>query len=850
MNAYKYLAFISYKREDEAWAKWLQYKLEHYKLPTNVRRDNPSLPKTARPVFKDTTDLSGGVLEEAIKSALASSQYLIVVCSPRAAQSPWVCKEVQEFIDSGREKNIIPFIIDGEPFSTDIAKECFPQNLRSLSNERELLGINVNEMGRDAAAIKVVARMFNLQFDLLWQRWERERRVRRRMIVSFSLLGVVVALTIAGVMFYQHRKMQVNQARAVAHRAKQLVDQGDSYLALKLLLEVLPDENHFLSRPYVAEAEEAFRYAESHRNVKLMTPKVANSALFTPDSKSIISTAGGDILVWSIHTGECLKTINVPGEDSYIYDIAISGDGKRLASAMADGSILIWDTSTWQCIETLSGHSRCIRCVRFSFDNRYVVSCYADGQVKVWSAASWDCIKMLKGFTNEAMSLDISPDGKYIASGSTEGVICVWGGDAWDSVRTINMGKSIVTSLSFSKDGTRLASSELNAGVRIWNIDTCTCTTHLFDDEDDHLQGVTCVNFSNDGKFLVTSSQRGSVKVWNVKSGQCVRTQSDYTGYVYCVNFSRDGKYLVSTSDDTTIQLWGVDNSNSVKELQFANREECKITPDGRYVVVSEKCGLVTIWDGEKMEWVKKSDDCPWERLLSSQINRRHNLGSFSCDGKHELCIKNDVVKVLDVESQTCVGQLVGHTDRVDIAKYSPNGKYIVTVSNRCCDLKVWDSESFTCVFTIAVGYVDDVALSGDGCYLAIAGCQVVEVLDITTSSFVSSSRVYNDNMCSVCFSPDGLYVVSSTRRGEVDVIDAESGKSIWTYEGDNTGYADYLDHYVSFTADGRHIVSASSFNGIKVWEFKPLRELMDETRERFKNFSLSEYDRQEYYLE
>jgi len=50
---YQYYAFISYKKEDEEWAKWLQHNLEHYKLSSNlnVRR---SLPKEIRPVFKDT----------------------------------------------------------------------------------------------------------------------------------------------------------------------------------------------------------------------------------------------------------------------------------------------------------------------------------------------------------------------------------------------------------------------------------------------------------------------------------------------------------------------------------------------------------------------------------------------------------------------------------------------------------------------------------------------------------------------------------------------------------------------------------------------------------------------------
>lgn len=193
-NKYKYIAFISYKREDEKWAKWLQHKLEHYKLPTSIRKTNPSLPERVRPVFKDTTDLAGGVLEKAIKEALQSSKYLIVICSPRAAQSHWVCKEVQEFIDSDREEYIIPFIIDGEPNSSDIRTECFPRNLKQLSGSRELLGININEMGRDAAAIKVAARMFRLFFDNLWQRHNREKQKKRIFWGGIAILLIFVLI--------------------------------------------------------------------------------------------------------------------------------------------------------------------------------------------------------------------------------------------------------------------------------------------------------------------------------------------------------------------------------------------------------------------------------------------------------------------------------------------------------------------------------------------------------------------------------------------------------------------------------------------------------------------------------
>lgn len=195
-QGFEYFAFISYKREDEKWAKWLQRKLEYYKIPISIRKNHPDLPERIRPVFKDTTDLSPGVLSQKIQEALSGSRFLIVICSPRSAASEWVSKEVQAFIDSGRQDNIIPFIIGGTPNASSQEDECFPEGLRKLSGEKEMLGANINEMGRDAAAIKVIARMFNLRFDTLWQRYERERKRRMALIIAFALLALLSTLAI------------------------------------------------------------------------------------------------------------------------------------------------------------------------------------------------------------------------------------------------------------------------------------------------------------------------------------------------------------------------------------------------------------------------------------------------------------------------------------------------------------------------------------------------------------------------------------------------------------------------------------------------------------------------------
>lgn len=186
---FEYFAFISYKRRDSRTAKRLQRWLEYYRLPLDVRKNDTRLKKGIRPVFKDTTDLTPGRLHEEIERALDNSRYLIVVCSPDAAKSKWVNKEVQYFIDHGRADDIIPYIIGGEPNSADPRKECYPESLRALSGKREILGANVAENGRRAAAVKVVARMFGLRFDTLWQRHRRRLMIQR---IAWSVIGAVL----------------------------------------------------------------------------------------------------------------------------------------------------------------------------------------------------------------------------------------------------------------------------------------------------------------------------------------------------------------------------------------------------------------------------------------------------------------------------------------------------------------------------------------------------------------------------------------------------------------------------------------------------------------------------------
>ena len=335
----EYYAFISYKREDEKWAKWLQDKLEHYRFPTNLN-GRTDLPKNIRPTFRDVTDLTPGLLAEEINNALRNSEWLIVICSPRSAQSPWVCKEAQTFIDLGRADHIIPFVIEGKPFSDDISTECYPEALLNLTGSNELLAANVNEMGRDAALIKVVARMFNLRFDILWQRHERTKR-HRWFFVATCILVFALASTGVGVyMTYlntlidrQNLQLRItidNLNKELKTISNNALDKNEYNLIGNFV--GVGKYNPFVGRTVVFHPKEpmvAFwddtgfwlHYIGLNKEYHLEgTIRDLTYLSFTTDGDYLIAQGGNGVLAWDVHKRKMYKKINIDISDENLRD--------------------------------------------------------------------------------------------------------------------------------------------------------------------------------------------------------------------------------------------------------------------------------------------------------------------------------------------------------------------------------------------------------------------------------------------------------------------------------------------------------------------------------------------------
>ena len=148
-NEYKNWAFLSCSPQDNreqragspaashrCWGNWLYDALKYFSIPAEfvgqINGRGEIIPERIEPVFRDELELSDdAALSAETCRVLEQSRCLIVVCSPRSAQSRQVNEVVRYFKQLGRGQQILPVVIDGESNASDgNPRECFVPALR------------------------------------------------------------------------------------------------------------------------------------------------------------------------------------------------------------------------------------------------------------------------------------------------------------------------------------------------------------------------------------------------------------------------------------------------------------------------------------------------------------------------------------------------------------------------------------------------------------------------------------------------------------------------------------------------------------------------------------------------
>ena len=861
-KSYKYDAFISYRHvePDQSIAKQVHQMIETFKAPKEFYQNGK---RPVFRVFRDREELAARDLSASIEEALATSRYLIVICSKRTPLSEWCQREIETFKSLHGSERIIPVLIEGEP------GEAFPMPLKELKGEEsvsEILAadirpdetLNADFEGYEAlqnnnkAKLKeltkksldilktekyrVMATILGCSFGDLKQR-DKERKSKRIMTVStvagavFLIFGLFMANAYQKAELARQEAVQSN-ASILMKRSKDFTKEGDFIKAVLVAKEAMKSIKPNMKYYDTLKAEEdtIFNSMIYHSGASTLT-SISTKNIFTymdvsKDEKYVAYGFDNNYTaIASVDNGEVLKILS--GHTQPVKVVMFSNNDKYLASYSFDNTCIIYDVETGEeraKIET----DGIPMLVRFSEDDSKLILITYDNistNFYLYDTANW---QRTGGFVIDELikRADIKKDGSEALiitnSGSDDQITRrnIKDGSIIEiipSLKTNGVDEGVLVnkqykSATYSADGENILLNTQDELIKVTYDNTELFNQKIFSSFND-----TKVLFESENGDKITIKSNDNIYILDGKTGETIDKvyKKDLTYYTYnsstntIVGFLKDGNYFIWKDGAITESNL---NYGGILPVEYI------FLKDGSKVLASSHDSqTIKIIDLKS----RISSDSIYARIVS---NSNDSSKMLLFDGNDVFISEDDgkTSKKIPFNNNITYGIAATFKDQ----KISNDGRYytVLGIDNDTPDkkptLSIYDIENDT-INNIYLNAMDSIlSFSNDSKQIFVL--DAVEGLNVYSTDSFEKVKTYSDireGSGDIKLSQDSKIFVVNRYAGIASVYNLESGEHIDDIPGEVLYVENSSGEIKAKGIQNNTAFTWSSKTGLKSWE-------------------------------
>lgn len=261
------------------------------------------------------------------------------------------------------------------------------------------------------------------------------------------------------------------------------------------------------------------------------------------------STGDKSIKLWDLKTGKAVRTLPIDGSG---VALAFTPDSKAIAVRL-ENSVDLHDIDSGRRLRRFESHTDGVPRIAISPDGKWLASGGSENMALVWELATGKLTHELAHQYHLVFGVHFSADSKRLITGAGDGVATHGEVTSWET----KSGQSVwryeakqIWMVTALPDSSAAVSTDVGGAI-VFHDWATGAETRRFQTSDQ----CRALAVSADGKSLVATA-RNDIEMWSLESGEPASPLQGHQNWVLSLAFAPDSSAVVSGGSDRRVLLW------------------------------------------------------------------------------------------------------------------------------------------------------------------------------------------------------------------------------------------------------------------------------------------------------